>query len=51
MNKILITGSSGFVGFNLSKFLLKKGWEVIGIDSMNDYYDIRLKIKRRKILT
>jgi UDP-glucuronate 4-epimerase len=49
-NKVLITGSSGFIGFHLSKLLLDKGYQVIGIDNMNDYYDVSLKESRLKIL-
>ena len=41
--KILITGAAGFIGFHLSNLLLQKGYDVIGIDNMNDYYDIKLK--------
>ena len=48
--KILITGSSGFIGFHLSKKLLKKGNIVHGYDSMNNYYDVKLKKARYKIL-
>ena len=48
--KILITGSSGFIGFHLSKLLLEKGNNVHGIDSINNYYDVRLKKARLKIL-
>ena len=48
--KILITGSCGFIGFNLSKFLLKKKIKIIGIDNLNNYYDVNLKKKRLKIL-
>ena len=48
--KILITGSSGFIGFHLSRFLLKKGFSVFGIDNLNKYYDIKLKEQRLKIL-
>jgi len=48
--KILITGSSGFIGFHLSKLLLKKSIIVHGIDSMNNYYDVNLKKTRLKIL-
>ena len=48
--KILITGSSGFIGFHLSKLLLEKGNNVHGIDSMNNYYDVSLKKARLKIL-
>jgi UDP-glucuronate 4-epimerase len=48
--KILITGSSGFIGFHLSKKLLNKGHRVYGYDSMNNYYDVRLKKARYNIL-
>ena len=48
--KILITGASGFIGFHLAKLLLKNNYEVVGIDNMNDYYDIRLKEGRLEIL-
>ena len=48
--KILVTGSSGFIGFNLSKKLLEKGHSVHGFDSMNNYYDVKLKKARYKIL-
>ena len=48
--KILVTGSSGFIGFHLSMLLLKKGNEVLGVDCMNNYYDIKLKKARLKIL-
>ncbi len=44
--KILVTGTAGFIGFHLTKRLLKRGDEVIGIDSINDYYDIRIKYGR-----
>lgn len=42
----LVTGAAGFIGFYLSKKLLELGGRVIGIDSMNDYYDVKLKIAR-----
>ena len=48
--KILITGSSGFIGFHLAKKLLEKGNKVHGYDSMNSYYDVKLKQNRYKIL-
>lgn len=48
--KILLTGSSGFIGFHLSKLFLEKGYEVIGIDNMNSYYDVALKEDRLAIL-
>ena len=44
--KILITGSSGFIGFHLSNLLLSKDFQVVGIDNMNDYYDVQLKKSR-----
>ena len=46
----LISGSSGFIGFHLAKILLEKGWHVIGVDCLNDYYDLKLKLDRQKIL-
>jgi UDP-glucuronate 4-epimerase len=48
--KILITGSSGFIGFHLSKKLLDKGHRVYGYDSMNNYYDVKLKKARYNLL-
>ena len=48
--KILITGSSGFIGFHLAKRLLDKGNRVHGYDSMNNYYDVKLKKARLNIL-
>lgn len=44
--KILITGTAGFIGFHLASKLLKRGDEVIGLDSINDYYDVNLKYNR-----
>ena len=48
--KIFITGSSGFIGFHVSKQYLDKGFKVCGFDSMNNYYDVDLKKSRLKIL-
>ena len=45
---ILVTGSSGFIGFHLTKELLKNGHNVIGVDDHNDYYDTNLKEDRLK---
>lgn len=44
--KILVTGTAGFIGFAVAKKLLKRGDEVIGIDNINDYYDVSLKYAR-----
>ena len=48
--KYLITGSAGFIGFHLSKKLLSKGFIVVGVDNLNNYYDQNLKKDRNKIL-
>lgn len=48
--KYLITGAAGFIGYYLSKKLLEKGETVIGIDNINDYYDVNLKHARLGIL-
>ncbi|MBD74012.1 MAG: hypothetical protein CMM96_00750 [Rickettsiales bacterium] len=48
--RILVTGSSGFIGFHLTKKLLKLNHKVIGIDNHNDYYDVKLKETRNKLL-
>jgi UDP-glucuronate 4-epimerase len=48
--KILITGSSGFIGFHLAKLLLEKKHKVQGYDSMNNYYDVKLKKARLNLL-
>ena len=47
---VLVTGSSGFIGFSLSRKLLEEGRVVIGVDSMNSYYDVNLKNARLEIL-
>ena len=48
--KYFITGSAGFIGFYLAKALLDKGAEVIGLDNLNDYYEVSLKEARMCVL-
>ena len=48
--KLFITGSSGFIGFHVAKRYLDKGFKVYGFDSMNSYYDVKLKRSRLNIL-
>jgi len=49
-NKILITGCTGFIGCHLTKKFCEKGFLVLGVDNLNDYYDVSLNkiINRRK---
>ena len=47
-NKILITGAAGFIGFHTARKLLEDGFDVLGIDNLNDYYDVNLKKERLK---
>jgi UDP-glucuronate 4-epimerase len=49
--KILLTGAAGFIGFHVAQALLARGDEVIGIDNLNDYYDVKLKQARLDQLT
>lgn len=46
MHKVLVTGSAGFIGFHTTVKLLADGYEVVGIDNLNDYYDVNLKEAR-----
>ncbi|WP_339709519.1 NAD-dependent epimerase [uncultured Kriegella sp.] len=48
--KILVTGAAGFIGYHVSKKLIANGHEVVGLDNINDYYDINLKLDRLKVL-
>ena len=50
MQKILVTGTAGFIGFHLTTRLVKEGYDVIGLDIINDYYDIELKYSRLSFL-
>ena len=49
--KYLVTGAAGFIASQTAKFLLEDGHEVVGVDNMNDYYDVRLKEHRLQTLT
>lgn len=48
--KVLVTGAAGFVGFHTAKALLDRGDEVVGLDNLNEYHDVRLKRARLDIL-
>ena len=48
---ILVTGAAGFIGFHVAMRLLDRGDQVIGLDNINDYYDVRLKQARLAQLT
>lgn len=50
MQKVLITGTAGFIGFHLAKLLLAEGFRVQGYDGMTDYYDVTLKQRRHAML-
>ena len=49
-NNVLVTGAAGFIGFSLSKRLLDEGYQVFGVDNLNDYYDPQLKQARLEML-
>ena len=44
--KILVTGTAGFIGYHLAQRLIERGDEVVGLDSVNDYYDPAIKYGR-----
>ena len=49
--KILVTGAAGFIGFNFCELLMQSTkYKIVGIDNLNDYYDVNLKKKRLHIL-
>ena len=47
---ILVTGAAGFIGFHVCEALLARGERVLGVDNLNDYYDVRLKQARLAVL-
>jgi len=50
MNKVLVTGAAGFIGFHLSRRLLAEGMDIVAVDNLNSYYDVRLKQDRLRML-
>ncbi len=46
MSNVLVTGAAGFIGYHLSERLASDGQEVTGLDNLNDYYDVNLKVAR-----
>ena len=48
--KLLVTGAAGFIGYHTARKLLERGDEVVGLDNLNDYYDVRLKLARLELL-
>lgn len=51
MHAYLVTGTAGFIGFSLAKYLLERGYSVVGIDNVNDYYSVSLKEDRLAMLS
>ncbi|MCP4552514.1 MAG: NAD-dependent epimerase/dehydratase family protein [Bacteroidetes bacterium] len=50
MKKIFVTGAVGFIGYHLTKKLISEGYDVAGVDNINNYYDPNLKYRKLPIL-
>ena len=48
--KVLVTGAAGFIGYHTARLMLERGYEVVGLDNLNDYYDVNLKKARIELL-
>lgn len=48
--KYLVTGAAGFIGFHVTQRLLAAGHQVVGLDNLNDYYDVNLKTARLDLI-
>lgn len=48
--KVLVTGAAGFIGFHVAQQLLSRGDQVLGLDNLNDYYDVKLKLARLALI-
>lgn len=48
--RVLVTGTAGFIGFHVARYLVERGHSVVGIDNLTDYYDVQLKEDRLRIL-
>ena len=48
--RAIVTGAAGFIGYHVSACLLERGDQVLGVDNLNDYYDVSLKESRLKLL-
>ena len=50
MTRVLVTGAAGFIGYHVARSLLERGDRVVGLDNLNDYYDVELKKSRLRLL-
>ena len=50
MKKVLLTGAAGFIGYHFSDFLLKKGFEIYGVDDLNNNYDKKITAQLKLVI-